>query len=143
MEQGSPLKLVDGPLVDFDGVCQKVRAALEPARAHAVSLHDARGDLLWLTESSMGPDEHNAVRDSLEGFANERGPPVLTFDLGDARSAVALRTVNARRQMVGLIMVVIDTRAITQDARGVARLITPKLQRALMDFCLLYTSRCV
>src|SRR6516165_380697 len=62
MEHGKSLGSADGPLVDYDAVCQKVRAALEPARAHAISLHDHRGDLLWLTESSMGPDEHNAVR---------------------------------------------------------------------------------
>ncbi len=122
METGIPLSLAaDDPQVDFDGVCQKVRAALEPARAHAISLHDELGDLLWLSESTMGPDEHNAVRDALEGFADERSPAVLTFDLGDCRSAVALRTVNARRRMVGLVMVIVDTRSITQDGGGVTR----------------------
>jgi len=30
MEQGKPLSATDSPLVDFDAVCQKVRAAIEP-----------------------------------------------------------------------------------------------------------------
>ena len=66
MEHGKPISATHGPLVDFDAVCQQVRAAIEPARAHAVSLHDEHGDVLWLSESSMGPDEHNAVIEALE-----------------------------------------------------------------------------
>jgi EAL domain-containing protein (putative c-di-GMP-specific phosphodiesterase class I) len=134
MEQGNPLTATDGALVNFDAVCQRVRAAMEPARAHAVSLHDERGDILWLTESSMGPDEHNAVREAMAVFAKRDGPPILTYDLGEARSAVLLRVVNAGAAMVGAIMVVMDTRAIRQDSRGPIRLITPKLQRALAEF---------
>jgi len=134
MEQGKPLSTTGGPLVDYKAVCQKVRAAIEPARAHAVSLHDQRGDVLWLSESSMGPDEHNAVREAVEAFSSEDGPPVLVADLGDSRSAVLLRAVNGRRIMVGAIMVVMDARVVRQDARGALKVITPKLQRALADF---------
>ncbi|MGD0504956.1 MAG: EAL domain-containing protein [Steroidobacteraceae bacterium] len=134
MEQGKPFSATESPLVDFDAVCQKVRAAFEPARAHAVSLHDENGDLLWLSESSMGPDEHNAVREALESFARSDSPPVLAYDLGDARSAVLLRAVNARRALVGAVMVIMDTRSIKADAGGLAKLLTPRLQRALTDF---------
>jgi EAL domain-containing protein (putative c-di-GMP-specific phosphodiesterase class I) len=58
----------------------------------------------------------------------------LTRDLGDGRSAVLLRVVNAGAVMVGAIMVVMDTRLVRQDSRGPIRLITPKLQRALAEF---------
>lgn len=134
MEQGKPYSATDGPLVDYDAVCQKVRAAVEPARAQAVSLHDEQGDVLWLSESSMGPDEHNAVREALEAFARADGPPVVVTDLGDSRSAVLLRAVNARRALVGAIMVIMDARVVRQDARGALKAMMPKLQRALADF---------
>jgi EAL domain-containing protein (putative c-di-GMP-specific phosphodiesterase class I) len=134
MEHGKPLSETDSPLVDFDAVCQKVRAAVEPARAYALSLHDERGELLWLSESSMGPDEHNAVREAVETFAEPGSPPVLVYDLGDSRSAVLLRAVNGRRAMVGAVMVVMDTRVIKQDSHGTLKMMTPKLQRALADF---------
>jgi EAL domain-containing protein (putative c-di-GMP-specific phosphodiesterase class I) len=134
MEHGKPYSTTDGPLVDYDAVCQKVRAAVEPARAHAVSLHDELGDVLWLSESSMGPDEHNAVREAVEAFSNPNGPPVLVHDLGDSRSALLLRAVNARRAMVGVIMMIMDARVIKPDARGALKVMTPKLQRALVDF---------
>ena len=131
MEQGKPLMQSESPLVDFDAVCQKVRAALEPNRTHAVSLHDETGDVLWLSESSMGPDEHNAVREAAEAFANPAAAPILSFDLGDSKSAVMVRAVNARRANVGLIMIVMDTRIVAQ---GAPKLMTPKLQRALVQF---------
>jgi EAL domain-containing protein (putative c-di-GMP-specific phosphodiesterase class I) len=134
MEHGKPNSATHSPLVDFDAVCQKVRAAVEPARAYAVSLHDQGGDVLWLSESSMGPDEHNAVREAIEAFSNPGGPPVLIYDLGDSRSAVLLRAVNGRRAMVGAIMIVMDARVIKQDARGALKVMTPKLQRVLADF---------
>ena len=134
MEQGKPFSATDSPLVDFDAVCQKVRAAIEPARVHALSLHDEKGDVLWLTESSMGPDEHNAVREGFEAFSKANAGPIVAFDLGDSRSAVLFRVINARRVMVGAVMVIMDTRGIKQDDKGAARLMTPKLQRALVDF---------
>jgi EAL domain-containing protein (putative c-di-GMP-specific phosphodiesterase class I) len=131
MELGKPLMQSESPLVDFDAVCQKVRAAVEPNRTHAVSLHDETGDVLWLSESSMGPDEHNAVREAAEAFANPAAAPILSFDLGDSKSAVMVRAVNARRANVGLIMIVMDTRIVAQ---GAPKLMTPKLQRALVQF---------
>jgi EAL domain-containing protein (putative c-di-GMP-specific phosphodiesterase class I) len=131
MEQGKPLMQSESPLVDFDAVCQKVRAAVEPNRTHAVSLHDETGDVLWLSESSMGPDEHNAVREAAEAFTNPAAAPILSYDLGDSKSAVMVRAVNTRRAIVGLIMIVMDTRIVAQ---GAPKLMTPKLQRALVQF---------
>ena len=134
MEHGKPYSATDSPLVDYDAVCQKVRAAVEPARVHAVSLHDPQGEVLWLSESSMGPDEHNAVREAVEAFADPAAAPLLVVDLGDSRCAVLLRAVNVHRSMVGAIMIVMDARVVRQGARGILTVMTPKLQRALDDF---------
>ena len=135
MDQGKPLSASASPLVDFDSVCQKLRAAIEPARAHAISLHDEKGEVLWLSESTMGPDEHNAVREAVETFSNPTSAPIIAVDLGDTQSAVLLRAVSSRRAMVGLIMLIMDSRGLKLDGRGGAiKMMTPKLQRALMDF---------
>ena len=69
----------ESPLVDFDAVCQQVRAAVEPNRTHAVSLHDEAGDVLWLSESSMGPDEHNPVREAAEAFSNPEALCIVLY----------------------------------------------------------------
>ncbi|MGO9947736.1 MAG: EAL domain-containing protein [Steroidobacteraceae bacterium] len=138
MDQGKPLTATDSPLVDFDAVCQKVRAAVEPARSHAVSLHDELGDVLWLSESSMGPDEHNAVLQAAETFSDPSAAAALAFDLGDSRSAVLIRAVNTRRAMVGVIMIIMDTRIVAQ---GATKLLTPKMQRALTQFAAMRPDR--
>lgn len=132
MEQGKPFSATESPLVDFDAVCQRVRAAVEPARTHAISLHDENGDVLWLSESSMGPDEHNAVREALDSFAKRDSAPAIVYDLGDSRSALLLRAVGARRTLVGAVMLIMDTRSVPPQGPG--KLLTPKLQRALADF---------
>src|SRR5258708_20813301 len=99
MERGKPLMQSENPLVDFDAVCQKVRAAVEPNRTHAVSLHDESGEVLWLSESSMGPDEHNAVREAAEAFGNPAAAPILSFALRDSKTALMVRAVTPTRPM--------------------------------------------
>ena len=140
MEHGKYFSAADSPLVDFDAVCQKVKGAVEPARAHAVSLHDERGEILWLSESSMGPDEHNAVREAIEAFGKPSGPPTMVFDMGDSKSAVLLRVLSAEGILVGAVMVIMDARVIKPDARGALKVFTPKLQRALTNFASMRTA---
>lgn len=137
MEQSKPQSVPEGPLAEFDTVCQRARAAIDASRIHAISLHDASGDVIWLTEGSMGPDEHNVVREAFDVFSSPTGRPILAYDLGDARSAVLFRAVNSRRTMAGAIMAVIDTKGIPQDADGLARLMTPKMQRVLTEFAVM------
>ena len=129
MDQVKPVSATETPLVDFEAVCQKIRLAIDSVRVYAVSLLDEKGDVLWMTEGSMGPDEHNAVVEAFEAFTKANGPVFHDYDLGDSRSAVSFRIVNTRRAMAGAVMVVMDTRGITQDDKGAARLMTPKLQR--------------
>ena len=134
MDQVKPVSATETPLVDFEAVCQKIRVAIDSVRVYAVSLLDEKGDVLWMTEGSMGPDEHNAVVEAFEAFTKVNGPVFHDYDLGDSKSAVSFRIVNTRRAMAGAVMVVMDTRGITQDDKGAARLMTPKLQRALSEF---------
>ncbi len=138
MERGTPVVAPAIP-VDFDGLCQKIRASVEPARAHAVSLHDEHGDVIWLSEGSLGPDEHDAVRAAIEAFSSKASPPIFTHDLGAARSALLLRATNARRAMVGVIMLVMDTRMLKKDAKGTVHCVTPLLQHALTEFARVQT----
>jgi EAL domain-containing protein (putative c-di-GMP-specific phosphodiesterase class I) len=140
MDQSIPLTAPETPLADYGAVCLSLRAALEPARSHAISLHDEHGDVLWLSEGSMGPDEHNAVREAMETFADPNAAPVLGIDLGDSRCAVMVRAIDGRCNMVGAVMFVMDSRVI---ARGATKLMTPKLQRALSEFVAMRPVRAV
>ena len=131
MELGKPKQSTESPPVDYAAPCALVRAAIEPARVHAVSLHDRAGDLLWLSESSMGPDEHDAVRQAFDSYANPASPMAQAFDLGDGRAAVLFRLTNRDRATVGAAMVIVESRLVNSGDRGPESLMTPKLQRAL------------
>ncbi len=125
-----------GPLdaPDLASLCQKIRRAADAVRVSAVSLHDAAGETLWLTESSMGPDEHNAVCEAAEGFRNPQATPIIAHDLGDSRSAVLIRLAGSRQVTLGIVMLIVDSRAIGPAARGLSKLMTPAMQSALEEF---------
>ncbi|HVC01758.1 MAG TPA: EAL domain-containing protein [Steroidobacteraceae bacterium] len=130
MDTAKPAEPIATP-VDLAAVCGSIRAALAPARVHATSLHDAAGDPVWLSESAMGPDEHEAVREAFESYANPNSPVAQAFDLGDARSAVIFRLAGLHRGLVGAAMIIVDTRTVRQDARGAVALMNPRLQQEL------------
>ncbi len=134
MEQGTNAGATASPLVDLDTICRRIRAALEPARAHAVSLHDERGDVLWLSESSMGPDEHDAVHGALAKLGAPNGPGIVIADLGDGRSAALIRVIGDERLLVGVVMIVLDARVIRPGHGDPARLMTPAMRQALVAF---------
>ena len=132
MERGKPEQSTERPPVDYEAACLQLRAAIEPARVHALSLHDRSGDLLWLSESSMGPDEHDAVRRAFESYADPASPMAQAFDLGDDRSAVLFRLTNHVRMTVGATMFIVDSRLVSVAGRGPESLMNPKLQQALI-----------
>ncbi|MFI4890369.1 MAG: EAL domain-containing protein [Steroidobacterales bacterium] len=119
---------------DFISVYQKIRSALEPARIYSVSMHDVDGEADWLSESALGPDEHGAVLDALARFAADPSRAFLIQDLGSSRSAVTLRVANYARELLGTIMVVLDTRAARHYANEPDEWLTPTMQRALHQY---------
>jgi len=44
---------------------EALKQALSGNRLQSISLHDERGDVLWLDEGALGPDEHNLVLDAV------------------------------------------------------------------------------
>ena len=60
----------------------RMLAGIAPLRVIALSLHNHQGDVLWLNESVMGPDEHAAVREAVDAFAGHAAPARIEQDLG-------------------------------------------------------------
>src|SRR5271163_4515404 len=73
-----------------------------------------------------------------ETFVDPSAAAALAIDLGDLRSAVLIRAVNTRSTMVGVIMIIMDTRIVAQ---GAIKLLTPKMQRALTQFAAMRPDR--
>lgn len=95
---------------ELEAIARRMLAALSAVRVWSLSLHDEHADLLWLNESVLGPDEHEAVRTSLEIFAGEGAPARHEHDLGDGRVAVTLRAASAS-SVLGVAMLIVDRKA--------------------------------
>ena len=47
---------------------EALKQALSGNRLQSISLHDERGDVLWLDEGALGPDEHNLVVEAVSAL---------------------------------------------------------------------------
>jgi EAL domain-containing protein (putative c-di-GMP-specific phosphodiesterase class I) len=89
----------------------QLRAALPPIRLHSVSLYDSQGNVLWLSEGALGPDEHSIVVDALDRLGAESGKSCCENRLEDGRIAVFLAIRAPQGHLVGLAMVLADLKS--------------------------------
>ncbi|MDE2262909.1 MAG: hypothetical protein KGL45_10325, partial [Gammaproteobacteria bacterium] len=68
----------------------QLRAALPQIRLHSVSIYDSQGNVLWLSEGALGPDEHSLVIEALESLTADTGKSCCENRLEDGRIAVFL-----------------------------------------------------
>ncbi len=98
----------------LEAIAQQLLSALGNVRVASLSFHDEDADVVWLTESVLGPDEHEAVRASIEIFTGEGAPVRHEYDLGDGRVAITWRVGHAVGSVLGVIMVIVDHRAVQE-----------------------------
>lgn len=89
----------------------QLRAALPPMRLHSVSIYDSQGNVLWLSEGALGPDEHSLVLDALETLAAQSGKTCCENKLEDGRLAVFLAVRAPQGHLVGIAMILADPKA--------------------------------
>jgi EAL domain-containing protein (putative c-di-GMP-specific phosphodiesterase class I) len=106
----------DDRSAELEAIARQMLSAVSGMRVWSLSLHDEHADVLWLNESVMGPDEHEAVRASLEVFAGEGAPSRHEHDLGDGRVAITLRAFRGG-SVLGLLMIIVDRKAAVIEAR--------------------------
>ncbi len=86
----------------------QLRSALPPMRLHSVSIYDSQGNVLWLSEGALGPDEHSLVLDALEKLAAETAKSCSETRLEDGRIAAFLAVRAPQGHLVGLAMILAD-----------------------------------
>ena len=52
---------------------EALKQALSGNRLQSISLHDERGDVLWLDEGALGPDEHNLIIEAISALSRSPG----------------------------------------------------------------------
>ncbi len=99
-----------------------LKESLQVSRLVSLSIHDGDGDLLWLSESLLGPDEHAVIVDGIDELRAAEKLAHVQRDMGDGRQA----TVLAARTDTGLLGAVVMVIAM-------ARWRAPRGARSLVD----------
>jgi len=86
----------------------QLRAALPPMRLHSVSIYDSQGNVLWLSEGALGPDEHSLVIEALETLTADSSKHCCEHGLEDGRLAACLAVRAPQGHLVGLAMILAD-----------------------------------
>jgi len=102
---------------------EALKQALAGSRLQSISLHDERGDVLWLDEGALGPDEHNIVLEAASALTEASDQNFHFVVIGDGRSAAFLPARSPLNDLLGLAMIIADSKFL--DAKGAAKLVTP------------------
>ncbi|HEX5459565.1 MAG TPA: EAL domain-containing protein [Steroidobacteraceae bacterium] len=89
----------------------QLRSALPPIRLHSVSIYDSQGNVLWLSEGALGPDEHSLVLDALETLTAQTATSCCENRLEDGRVAAFLAVRAPQGHLVGLAMILADLKS--------------------------------
>ena len=102
---------------------EALKQALSGIRLQSLSLHDERGDVLWLDEGALGPDEHNLVVEAVGALAEATGRNIHFQVIGDGRSAAFLPARSPLNELLGVAMIIADAKFL--DAKGAEKFATP------------------
>ncbi|MEJ0086229.1 MAG: EAL domain-containing protein [Pseudomonadota bacterium] len=102
---------------------EALKQALSGNRLQSISLHDERGDVLWLDEGALGPDEHNLVVEAAAALAAGPDKTYVFQGIGDGRAAAFLPARSPLNDLVGLAMIIADAKFL--DSKGAAKFVTP------------------
>jgi EAL domain-containing protein (putative c-di-GMP-specific phosphodiesterase class I) len=76
-------------------------------RLHSLSIHNNEGDVVWLSEGVLGPDEHALVYEAVESL-REAGKTHYTRPVDEDHAAIFLAVRAPRGELVGVVMVLAD-----------------------------------
>src|SRR5262245_44826567 len=102
---------------------EALKQAITGSRLQSISLHDERGDVLWLDEGALGPDEHNLVLEAASALSEAADQTFHFVVIGDGRSAAFLPARSPLNDLLGLAMIIADAKFL--DAKGAAKFVTP------------------
>ncbi|HUK01836.1 MAG TPA: EAL domain-containing protein [Steroidobacteraceae bacterium] len=124
------------PLATAESLGRQLRGLLPPLRLHSVSVYDQTGDVLWLSEGALGPDEHGFVVEALGKLGGEPVRAHCLSDFNDGRGAIFLAVRSPQAELVGLVMLLVDAKILSgSDLAG--RILTPPARSILQRLAIL------
>ncbi len=114
----------------------QIVALLPTLRLHSVSIFNAKGDVQWLNQGALGPDEQGVVEEALAILAAAPTRAHHEASLADNRAALFLAVRAPRAQLVGLVMVLMDAKITSGNLA--ARVLTTNMRTLLQKIALLF-----
>jgi EAL domain-containing protein (putative c-di-GMP-specific phosphodiesterase class I) len=102
---------------------EALKQALAGTRIQSISLHDERGDVLWLDEGALGPDEHNVVMEAISALNEATDQNFHFVVIGDGRSAAFLPARSPLNDLLGIAMVIGETKFL--DVKSASKFVNP------------------
>ena len=90
-------------------------------RLHSVSLYNAEGDVLWLSEGALGPDEHSVVLDAMQTLQADSAKDYHESGLEDGRFGMFLPVRAPRGDLVGMVMILAELKTLPDGIARTAR----------------------
>jgi EAL domain-containing protein (putative c-di-GMP-specific phosphodiesterase class I) len=121
------------PETSLESIGRRLRNSAPALRMHLCALHDGQGDVLWLSEGFLGPDEHCAVLAACETFPDPTSSDIVVEEIEEGRCAVVLRASTIAKRFVGAAMLIVEARA-SNSAALIAQLRTPAVGELMREF---------
>ena len=103
-------------------------------RLHSVSLYNNDGDVLWLSEGALGPDEHNVVVEGIEHLKVEKNQLYHELGMEDGRIAIFLGIRAPRGDLVGTIMILADMKSVSEGT--MERVLSPPVKMLMQKMAM-------
>ena len=113
----------------------QVLSLLPTLRMHSVSLFDSDGDVQWLNQGALGPDEQSVVEEALATLTATTTRAHFEATLADNRAALFLAVRTPRAQLAGLVMVLMDAKTLSSGNLA-ARILTTSMRSVLQKIAM-------
>jgi EAL domain-containing protein (putative c-di-GMP-specific phosphodiesterase class I) len=113
----------------------QVLALLPTLPMHSVSLFDGKGDVQWLSQGALGPDEQSVVAEAIATLTAASTRAHFEATLADNRAALFLAVRTPRAQLAGLVMVLMDAKTLGSGNLA-ARILTTNMRSVLQKIAM-------
>ena len=126
---------IEAPGETAETLGAQVLALLPTLRMHSVSLFDAKGDVQWLSQGALGPDEQSVVEEAIAALTATTTRAHFEATLADNRAALFLAVRTPRAQLAGLVMVLMDAKTLSSGNLA-ARILTTNMRSVLQKIAM-------
>jgi EAL domain-containing protein (putative c-di-GMP-specific phosphodiesterase class I) len=114
----------------------QVLSLLPALRLHSLSIFDAKGEVQWLSEGALGPDEQSVVEEAIAALTAATTRAHYDAALADYRAALFLAVRTPRATLAGLVVLLMDAKTLNTGNLA-ARVLTTNMRSALQKIAML------